>query len=123
MANKWQAQYQFWSSFGIPAYDATSVPDGDDKPDYPYITYSGVNGDFDEDAMSSASIWTRGTSWADADRISDQIQSALENGGVVVPYTGGMIWFTIGVPFSQNMGDPNDDLIRRKVLNVTLHFC
>ena len=123
MVDKWQAQYNFWSMFGIPVYDATSVPDGDDAPEFPYITYNGINSMFDEDAMSTASIWTRNTSWREADSISDQILSTLKNGGIAVPYTGGIIWFTAGVPFSQNMGDPNDDLIRRKILNVTLHFC
>lgn len=123
MTNKWQAQYQFWSSFGLSVYDAASVPDGDDAPEFPYITYNGVNGNFNENISSSVSIWTRDTSWTGADSISDQIQNALKNGGVVVPYTGGMIWITPGDPFSQNMGDPNDDLIRRKVINVTLHFC
>ena len=123
MTSKWNAQYDFWSSFGIPAYDAASVPDGDDAPDFPYITYTGYNSGFDEDARSLVSIWTRDTSWAGADAIADQIHDALVHGGAVVPYDGGMIWITAGEPFAQNIGDPNDDLIRRKVLNIILHFC
>lgn len=123
MINKWQAQYQFWSSFGLPVYDAASVPDGDDAPAFPYITYSGVNGNFNESSASSISVWTRGTSWTEADTISDQIQEALKNGGAVVPYDGGIVWITPGEPFSQNMGDPEDDLIRRKYIIVQLHFC
>ena len=121
--DKWKAQYNFWSSFGIPAFDAASVPDGDDAPDFPYITYTGTNGDFDTDTTVIASIWTRNTSWAEADRISNEIQAFLNNGGAVVPYDDGIIWITMGSPFAQNMGDPDDDLIRRKILNVTLHFC
>lgn len=121
--NKWQAQYNFWSLFGLPVYDASSVPDGDDAPQFPYITYNGVNGNFDEDVTTNASIWTRSTSWTEADRISDLVQDLLRTGGYTVPYDGGIIWITPGVPFSQNMGDPNDDLVRRKYLNVILHFC
>ena len=121
--NKWQAQYNFWSSFGIPAYDAASVPDGDDAPNFPYITYTGTNGEFDTDTPVTASIWTRNTSWTEADQISDQIQGILMNGGITIPYDGGIIWITAGSTFSQNLGDPDDDLIRRKILNVTLHFC
>lgn len=120
--DKWQAQYKLWSSFGLPAYDASSVPDGDDKPDFPYITYQGVDGTFNSDIPASVSVWTRDYSWLPANAISDTIYQALKNGGVTVRYDGGIIWVTAETPFSQNMGDPDDDLIRRKVLNVLLHF-
>lgn len=120
--DKWQAQYKLWSSFGLPAYDASSVPDGDDKPDFPYITYQGVDGTFNSDIPASVSVWTRDYSWLPANAISDTIYQALKNGGVTVRYDGGIIWITAETPFSQNMGDPDDDLIRRKVLNVLLHF-
>lgn len=121
--DKWQAQYNLWSSFGMPVYDANSVPDGDDKPDFPYITYTGIDGMFDTDVPTTISVWTRGTSWRPADSISDTIYKAIENGGIIVPYDGGIIWVTPRTPFSQNFGDPSDDLIRRKIINVTLHFC
>ena len=120
--DKWQAQYDFWSSFGIPAYDASSVPDGDNRPDFPYITYNGVDGTFKSDIPTSASIWTRDFSWLSANEISNAIYQTLKNGGIVVPYDRGIIWVTAENPFAQNMGDPDDDLIRRKVLNVALHF-
>ena len=120
--DKWQAQYKLWSSFGLPAYDASSVPDGDDKPDFPYITYQGVDGTFNSDIPASVSVWTRDYSGLPANAISDTIYQALKNGGVTVRYDEGIIWVTAETPFSQNMGDPDDDLIRRKVLNVLLHF-
>lgn len=121
--DKWQAQYNLWSSFGIPAYDASSVPDGDDRPDFPYITYQGMDGMFDSDASVYVSIWTRSSSWIQANELSNTVYQRLKNGGTVIPYDGGIIWVTAGEPFSQNIGDPNDDLVRRKLLNVTLHFC
>lgn len=120
--DKWQAQYKLWSSFGYPAYDASSVPDGDDRPAFPYITYQGIDGMFDSDIPANVSIWTRGYSWLPANTLSDTIYQALKNGGVTVPYDGGVIWVTAENPFSQNLGDPDDDLIRRKVLNVLIHF-
>lgn len=120
--NKWQAQYQFWASFGVSAYDAASVPTGDDAPSFPYITYEGTDAPFDGDMPVNVSIWTRSTAWTQADALSDAIFAALKNGGKVVNYDGGMIWITAATPFSQNMGDPDDDLIRRKLLGVTLHF-
>ena len=120
--DKWQAQYNLWSSFGYPAYDASSVPDGNNKPSFPYITYQGVDGTFDSDIPVTVSIWTRDYSWSQANAISNTIYQALKNGGETVRYSDGLIWATPGSPFSQNMGDPDDDLIRRKVLNVLLHF-
>lgn len=120
--DKWQAQYKLWSSFGIPAYDASSVPDGDDRPNFPYITYSGVDGTFDSDIPVTVSVWTRDYSWSQANRISDTIYQTLKNGGSTVRYDDGLIWATAENPFAQNMGDPDDDLIRRKILNILLHF-
>lgn len=120
--NKWEAQYSFWSSFGVPAYDAASVPTGDDAPPFPYITYEGVDAPFNGEVPVLASIWTRGFPWESANSLSDTIFDALKNGGVVVPYDGGIIWITANTPFSQNMGDPSDDLVKRKLLSVTLHF-
>lgn len=119
--DKYEAQYNFWHSFGVPAYEETSVPDADDVV-FPYITYQAVNAGFDEDAVVSASVWTRTTSWEQADTLANSIQNALKNGGQVVPYSGGIIWVTPEVPLIQNMGDPNDDQIRRKLITVQLHF-
>lgn len=120
--NKWQAQYSFWSGFGVPAYDAASVPTGDNAPPFPYITYTGMDAIFDSDVIADASIWTREFSWNNANALSDTIRNELKNGGKVIPYDGGIIWITANEPFAQNMGDPSDDLIKRKLLSVTLHF-
>ena len=123
--DKWQAQHKLWSSFGYPAYDASSVPDGDDednRPSFPYITYQGIDGVFDSDTPSSISIWTRSYSWIQANTISNPVLQALKNGGITVKYDEGIIWVTLGDPASQNMGDPNDDLIRRKVISILIHF-
>lgn len=119
--DKYEAQYSFWASFGVPAYEVSSVPDAKELT-FPYITYQAVNSGFDENAVINASIWTRSTSWTQADALANAIQDELKNGGKVVPYTGGIIWITPEVPFVQNMGDPEDDRIRRKVLMVQLHF-
>ena len=36
--DRYEAQYAFWSSFGVPAYEQNSVPDLDDLT-FPYITF------------------------------------------------------------------------------------
>lgn len=117
--DRWQAQYSFWSSFGIPAYEENSVPA---QAAFPYITYEASASGFDENDYVSASIWTRSTSWKQADTLADTIEAAIEYGGKILLYNRGMIWVTAGEPFSQNMGDPNDSEVKRKLLSVTLHF-
>lgn len=121
MMDRWEAQYAFWSSFGVPAYEASSVPDRDDVT-YPYITYEGASAQFDGDVMRNASIWTRSTSWNTADTLADLIESRLKDGGSIISYSGGMIWITAETPFAQSMGDPDDDRIKRKLLSVVYHF-
>lgn len=121
MADKWQALYNFWSSFNVPAYEENSVPDLDEVT-FPYITYEAVSATWDSDYVGNASIWTRDTSWAAADELANAIETALKDGGQIISYTGGMIWITAESPFAQSMGDDTDDRIKRKILTVQYHF-
>lgn len=125
--DRYQAQQSFWASFGVPALrDAVVIPQDVQEAlwvEYgAYITYEASTAPFDGDAMISASIWTRSESWDTADALADLIETRLKNGGKVVPYDGGIIWITPESPFAQSMGDPEDDKIKRKLLNVVLHF-
>lgn len=119
--DRWEAQYQFWSGFGVPAYEQNSVPDADDVT-FPYITYQAASSGFGGVSYLSASIWTKSTSWLTADHISDLIEDTLKDGGVFFPYDGGAVWFTLGDPFSESMGDPSDDTVKRKLLSVIVQF-
>ena len=115
-----QALHQFWSGFGIKAYDENTVPDNamaDDK----YLTYSVVVSNFDEPSLASASLWYKSTSWAGITAKSEEINAALGRGGKVIPFGHGYLWVKRGVPFAQRMGD-EDDTIRRIYLNVELEY-
>lgn len=116
--NKEQAYHAFWAQFA-PAYDETSVPDG---AGFPRITYEGVSDDFGEQIASSASIWTRSSSWSEAETLKKQIEQKITRGGIMKATDGGAIWIKRGNPFAQRLGDPSDDLIRRIVLNLELEF-
>ena len=118
--DRWEAQYQFWNSFGVPAYEANSVPDIKNLT-YPYITYEAMAGGFDDTLSVTASIWDESTSWQTADELTDTIERAI---ALMLPvrYDGGMYRVWKGTPFAQNMGDPDNDKIRRKVLNVNFEF-
>lgn len=125
MTDRWEAQYQFWSSFGVPAYEENSVPTGDLRPAYPYITYQAAAGGFNSNIFVNASIWTRSGSWLTADTLADAIEQRLggrSGGGYVQRYDGGGIWITAEDNFAQNMGDTEDNIIKRKLLSVVLRY-
>ena len=116
---KEEALYSFYSQFGT-AYEETHLPK---SATLPYLTYSVATGSFgDGDIPLSLSVWTRSTSWAQANSIAKQISDALESGGKQIDYDGGTVWLKGGIPFAQNMGDDSDDLIKRKVINITAEY-
>ena len=117
--DKLQAYNQFWNSFGIPAYDEGSVPDGAMQP---YITYSAASDGFDNAVYLSASLWYRDTSWVDITQKEKEISERIGRGGINVPYDNGAFWMVKGSPWAQRMADPNDDMIRRIVLQLNVEF-
>lgn len=117
-----QALYQFWSAFGIPAYEKNSVPTGDDAPKFPYITYSTAKADFGKEVALSGNIWTRSTSWQQAIGFETQVYNAIGYGGKVIKIDNGAIWLKRGTPFSLPMGDDSDNTIKRKYINLTAEF-
>ena len=113
------AIYQFWSGFGLTAYEENSVPD---DSAFPYITYQLVTGSFEREIPLAASIWYRSESWTAVNAKTDEISQKISRGGKVIPCDGGAIWLKRGQPFAQSMGDESDDLIKRKYLNITAEF-
>lgn len=111
--------YQFWSSFGLTAYEENTVPE-DAK--FPYITYQLVTDSFGNQIALSASIWMRDSSWKLINFITDCISQEIGRGGKMLVYDGGALWLKRGTPFAQNMGDDTDNLIKRKYLNITAEF-
>lgn len=114
-----QALYNFWASFGLPAYDEQTVPDGVQMP---YITYETVTGDLFTQVALTASIWYRSSSWAAITQKMEQINDELGLGGKTIPFEGGILWIKRGTPFAQRVAEPNDDAVRRYFLNVTAEF-
>lgn len=120
--DKWQAQHNFWSSFGVSAYEEHSVPDDKKKTDFPRITYEAATSTFENLVSITASIWTRTTSWTQADTLADQIEQYIKAMGCP-EIDGGRYRVFIGdTTFAQRMDDPEDDQIKRIVLNVNFEF-
>ena len=113
------AIYQFWSSFGLTAYEENTVPT---DAAFPYITYQLVTDSFDREIQLTASIWYRSESWAGINAKTDEISQTISSGGKIIPCDGGAIWLKRGQPFAQSMVDESDDLIKRKYLNITAEF-
>ena len=113
------AIYQFWSSFGLTAYEENTVPT---DAAFPYITYQLVTDSFDREISLTASIWYRSESWTGINAKTEEISQRISRGGKIIPFDGGAIWLKRGQPFAQNMGDESDDLIKRKYLNITAEF-
>lgn len=116
------ALYKFFSLFGIPAYEENSVPTGDDNPAFPYLTYNVATGSFGDDIALYVNLWYRSTSWVEINAKTEEIASQVGRGGRFINCDGGGIWLRRGIPFAQSMGDPEDDLIKRKYINITAEF-
>ena len=113
------AIYQFWSGFGLTAYEENTVPT---DAAFPYITYQLVTDSFEREIPLTASIWYRSESWTGINAKTEEISQKISRGGKIISCDGGVIWLKRGQPFAQNMGDENDDLIKRKYLNITAEF-
>lgn len=119
--DRMQAYHDFWSSFGLNAYEETSVPTGDQRPALPYITYFAMTGEIGSELYPTASLWYKGTGWTDIIQKSEDIYDAIGYGGIIIPYDNGAMWIKRGSPFSQRMSD-TDSLVRRVLINLRLEF-
>ena len=113
------AIYQFWSGFGLTAYEENTVPT---DAVFPYITYQLVTDSFNREVAATASLWYRSESWTAINAKTEEVSQKISRGGKIISCDGGAIWLKRGQPFAQNMGDESDDLIKRKYLNVTGEF-
>ena len=110
--------YQFWSGFGLTAYEENTAPT---DAAFPYITYQLVTDSFDRDVATAASLWYRGESWVDINAKTEQISEHIDSMDPI-KCDGGRVWIKRGTPFAQYMGDESDNLIRRKYLNITVEY-
>ena len=121
-----QAIFNFWNSFNIPAFEENSVPTGEDAPAYPYITYQLVIDNFGSQVQTSASVYDR-----DKDNYSAlfhvlqktaEIRRKISRGGIMLAFDDGAVWLKPNAPFSQIMGDSEDNAVHRAYLNMTAEF-
>ena len=117
------ALYNFFSSFGIEAYEETLVPTGDEAPKFPYLTYPLITDSFDREVIIPFFLWYRSeVSLLALNTKTEEISQRIGRGGIFLNCDGGKIWIKRGSPFAQTMGDPNDNTIKRKLINITAEF-
>lgn len=116
--DKAQALNTFWNSFTIPAFDERTVPSDQAEP---YITYEVSTAELDEPVFLSASLWYRDTGWKAIEQKTAEIAQYIKT-MTPIKVENGRVYITKGVPFSQRLDDPDDNLIRRMLLNISVEF-
>lgn len=117
--DKSQALNTFWNSFGIPAYDEYTVPDGTSMP---YITYDTAVDAVGTDIPMTASIWYRDSSWESISKKADEISQRISYSFYIIAIDGGYMVVKRNNVFAQRMDDPSDDGVRRIMLSVLIEF-
>lgn len=113
------AIYQFWSGFGLTAYEENTVPD---DAVLPYLTYQLVTDSFGQEVAAAASLWYRSESWTAINAKTEEISESIGRGGKFINCDKGRIWIKRGQPFAQNMRDDTDTIIKRKYLNLSIEY-
>lgn len=120
--DKAQALHEFWSSFGIKAFDELSAYDKNMSLPDRYITYEVQTANFESPVGLTASLWYHSTSWAEISQKADQIAAYIGYGGKLLPVDGGYIWIKLGSPFARRMSVEDDDSIRRIYINIAVEY-
>lgn len=115
--------HDFWSSFGLPAYEENYVEDMDGKaPEYPYITYEVATDNFDgTDIQLTGQLWYRSNAWTGINAKANEISEAIGK-GIMAYCDGGKVFIYRGHRFAQNSGDSTDKDVKRKILNIRVRF-
>lgn len=117
---KGQALFEFFFSFGMPAYESSSVPE---DIIFPYITYDNVI-----DAWGGGEVSITANLWFYTEREdipnakAQEISERIGYGGVLLPCDGGYIWLKRGSPWCQNLDDDTNKNIKRRYLNITAEY-
>lgn len=129
--NKQQAYYDFWSRFGVLAFEENAVPNeetiqdmiaaGKAKAKYPYITYQVLIDDMDGVLVPTASIWDKNTSWQRVDELANTISEYISR-MPTIKLDNGRMYIYKGSPFAQHEGNDDDNTVKRNILNVGVEF-
>lgn len=117
MTNTATALYEFWSSFGIPAYVEYHVPD---DAEMPYITYELTEPNWKEQAAVRARVWYRDFSFVSISAKLDEIKAKIGD-GFTMPVGDGMIALFTDDPFIQFQPYEDETGVKVAYLSLILH--
>lgn len=115
------AVYTFLSSFSIPAYAASSVPD---QATFPYLTYDLVIGEWGQPEVNMpVNVWYRTDSEAIPNAKVREIGERIGMGGVLLHCDGGVLWVKKGSPWAQAVTvEGEDEKVKRRYININIEF-
>lgn len=114
------ALYNFFSSFEIPAYVDTNVPE---DATFPYLTYNNVIDSLSGgDVALTVNLWYLTTSEKLPNDKAEEIAERIGYGGTTLECDGGYIWLKRGSPWCQSLTDTTDIRIKRRYINVTAEY-
>lgn len=117
---KGAALHEYFSSFGIPAYTSTAVPD---NAEFPYLTYDYVVGTWGYDEVAvTVNLWYRTDSEAIPNAKAEEISKALGIGGKVISCDEGFVWLKRGSPWCQSLSSETDASLKRRYINITADY-
>lgn len=129
--NKQQAYNEFWSGFGLLAWEENSMPDdkviddliraGVAESKYPYIAYQVLVDDMGHPVYPTASIYDKSTSWKRIDEVANMISEHIQTMNTI-KVDDGRMFITKGSPFAQHQLESEDLNIRRIILNIGVEF-
>lgn len=111
------AQFDFWNSFGLPAYPTTAVPK---EPELPYLTYQAASAYFGDISNVTVQLWMWSELESEPNRIARQIAEAIGPGGVQLPCEGGTLWIQRGSPWLVPAAAQDENNLKLRQLNVTI---
>lgn len=117
--NKYQALQQFYSSFGLTAYEENTIKK---DAEMPYITYEVITDSLSDTSTAlSCTLWYKSNKWTDINAKAEAISSRLAT-GVRLEVDNGYIILDKGSPFAQNVPKSDDNTVKAKYININAQF-
>lgn len=114
------ALHEFFSSFGLPAYPVSSVPE---DTVFPWLTYELVTSAWEQGEVALVlNLWYYTESEATPNAKAEEISKAIGMGGALLPCDDGVIWLKRGSPWCQSLQDATDPMIKRRYINITAEY-
>ena len=114
------ALHGFFSSFGMTAYAAASVPE---DAELPYLTYELITSAWDGGEVGlTVNLWFYTESEKIPNGKAEELSRGIGLGGKILPCDGGYIWLKRGAPWCQSLRDEASPNITRRYLNVTAEY-